>query len=142
MYQQQSEPHNPLQCVAPAPPGHHTKAVSQLRSRPLGWTRSMKVRPSQTAKAEPKAGRAALTRRSGLRSVSGLRNKPLTPFSLRDHAPILSPSNPDSCGSNWTVEEKYGARNHRCICLLEEWERIRRWSRRVKRQRGRWLSVN
>ena len=50
--------------------------------------------------------------RSSLRSISGLRHQPLTSFTLRDHALLLSPSNPDSCVSNRTVEEKYGARNH------------------------------
>ena len=46
---------------------------------------------------------------SALRSISSLRNKPSTPFTLRDDAPLLSPSNPDSCGSSRTAEEKYGA---------------------------------
>ena len=50
--------------------------------------------------------------RSSLRSISGLRHQPLTFFTLRDHALLLSPSNPDSCVSNRTAEEKYGARNH------------------------------
>ena len=50
--------------------------------------------------------------RSSLRSISGLRHQPLTSFTLRDHALLLSPSNPDSCVSNRTAEEKYGARNH------------------------------
>ena len=49
--------------------------------------------------------------RSSLRSISGLRHQPLTSFTLRDHALLLSPSNPDSCVSNRTAEEKYGARN-------------------------------
>ena len=48
-------------------------------------------------------------RTSGLQSISGLRNKPLTPFTLRDHTPLLSPSNRDSCVSNWWAEE-IGAR--------------------------------
>ena len=50
--------------------------------------------------------------RSSLRSISGLRHQPLTSFTLRDHALLLSPSNPDRCVSNRTAEEKYGARNH------------------------------
>ena len=50
--------------------------------------------------------------------VFSLRNKRLTPFTLCDHAPLLSPSNPDSCGSNRTVDEKYGARNHHFICYV------------------------
>ena len=31
--------------------------------------------------------------KSGLRNISSLRNKPLTPFTLRDDTPLLSPSN-------------------------------------------------
>ena len=83
--------------------------------------------------------------RSSLRSISGLRHQPLTSFTLRDHALLLSPSNPDRCVSNRTAEEKYGARNYLFYVLYfigvgddsppepagEEEEK-----------RGRWLNVN
>ena len=65
-----------------------------------------KVEPKAEPKAKPKAelkAEQALLNESGLRSISGLRNKLLMPFTLRDHAPLLSPSNPDNCGWNRTA---------------------------------------
>ena len=47
--------------------------------------------------------------------AKGLRNKPLTPFILRDDTLLLLLCNPDSCSSHRTAEEQDGARNHHFI---------------------------
>ena len=79
-----------------------------------------RTRPSKDAAFVDREGctEDRTSERSSLRSISGLRHQPLTSFTLRDHALLLSPSNPDSCVSNRTAEEKYGARNIIIIYFL------------------------